>query len=100
MAGKPTPVAQPQVADRRRRVVITPYRDGPLVLRGPITILRPDGSAIQTRRNPLALCRCGKSRLAPFCDGTHKLVGFRSTDGLPPARIRTALASDAAGEDT
>lgn len=31
---------------------------------------------------PIALCRCGKSRLRPFCDGTHRLVGFQAT-GAP-----------------
>jgi len=30
-------------------------------------------------RDPIALCRCGKSKRKPFCDGTHKLVGFRAS---------------------
>ena len=28
-------------------------------------------------RNRVTLCRCGHSRNKPFCDGTHKVVGFR-----------------------
>jgi hypothetical protein len=36
------------------------------------------GIEVEQRREPIALCRCGKSRLRPFCDGTHKLVGFRA----------------------
>ena len=32
-------------------------------------------------RETIALCRCGKSRLRPFCDGTHKLVRFRAPSG-------------------
>jgi CDGSH-type Zn-finger protein len=59
-------------------VVITPYRDGPLLVRGKFQLTTSDGAAIETDRNPVALCRCGKSRIRPFCDGTHKLVGFRS----------------------
>ncbi len=57
-------------------VRITPYRDGPLLVRGPVELLDGHGEPIPTRRSTVALCRCGKSRLRPFCDGTHKLVGF------------------------
>ncbi len=62
----------------RNFVSITPYRDGPLVIRGPIRLTLPTGESIEPRRSPVALCRCGKSRLRPFCDGTHKLIGFRA----------------------
>jgi CDGSH-type Zn-finger protein len=59
-------------------VVITPYRDGPLLVRGPVELTTPDGASIRLDRDPIALCRCGKSRTRPFCDGTHKLSGFRA----------------------
>jgi CDGSH-type Zn-finger protein len=62
----------------KNQVIITPYRDGPLLVRGPITLLDADGSEIAPGRDPIALCRCGKSARKPFCDGTHKLVGFRA----------------------
>ncbi len=26
----------------------------------------------------VALCRCGKSKNTPFCDGTHTFVGFKA----------------------
>jgi CDGSH-type Zn-finger protein len=65
-----------------RPVLLTPYRDGPLLVRGPARILNAQGAAIAMRRDPIALCRCGKSRLRPLCDGTHKLVGFRAA-GAP-----------------
>ena len=58
--------------------VITPYRDGPLLVRGPFRIVGQDGVEIDARRKTVALCRCGKSRIRPFCDGTHRLVGFRA----------------------
>jgi CDGSH-type Zn-finger protein len=35
-----------------------------------------DGRDIELTRNPVALCRCGKSRMRPFCDGTHRLIRF------------------------
>jgi CDGSH-type Zn-finger protein len=62
-------------------VVITPYRDGPLLVRGPVKMTDQDGSEIVVNRETIALCRCGKSRLRPFCDGTHKLVRFRAPSG-------------------
>lgn len=72
-------------------VRITPYRDGPYLVRGPFTIVDQDGREIEARREVVALCRCGKSRIRPFCDGTHKSIGFRadsaaqSSDLEPPA---------------
>jgi CDGSH-type Zn-finger protein len=58
--------------------LITPYRDGPLLVRGPVRIVDAQGRELERRRDPIALCRCGKSRLRPLCDGTHKLIGFRA----------------------
>jgi CDGSH-type Zn-finger protein len=59
-------------------VVITPYRDGPLLVRGPFTLRDQDGNEISVERETVALCRCGRSRIRPFCDGSHKLVRFRA----------------------
>ena len=63
----------------RDDVVITPYRDGPLLVRGPFRMTDQDGNEITIDRETVALCRCGKSRMRPFCDGTHKLIGFRAS---------------------
>jgi CDGSH-type Zn-finger protein len=62
-------------------IVITPYRDGPLLVRGDVRLVDQDGNAIGRKRKAIALCRCGKSRTLPFCDGTHKLIGFRAPSG-------------------
>ena len=66
----------------KRPVLITPYRDGPLLIRGPARLLDSAGHELERRRDPIALCRCGKSRLRPLCDGTHRLVGFKAA-GTP-----------------
>jgi CDGSH-type Zn-finger protein len=60
---------------------ITPYRDGPLVIRGPFRLTDQDGREIAVNRATIALCRCGKSRMRPFCDGTHKVVRFSAPSG-------------------
>jgi CDGSH-type Zn-finger protein len=60
---------------------ITPYRDGPLVIRGPFRLTDQDGREIAVNRATIALCRCGRSRMRPFCDGTHKVVHFSAPSG-------------------
>ena len=62
----------------RDEVTITPYRDGPLLVRGPVRMTDQEGNEIALDRGTVALCRCGKSRLRPFCDGSHKLVRFQA----------------------
>jgi CDGSH-type Zn-finger protein len=65
---------------------ITPYRDGPLLVRGDFSIEDQDGNVLDPGRETVALCRCGKSRIRPFCDGSHKLVGFRAPSGRERSR--------------
>jgi CDGSH-type Zn-finger protein len=65
---------------------ITPYRDGPLLVRGPFTLVDQDGNKIEAGRETIALCRCGKSRLRPFCDGSHKVVRFKAPSAAEQGR--------------
>lgn len=62
---------------------ITPYRDGPYLVRGPFTLVDQDGNEIEVKRRVVALCRCGRSQMRPFCDGTHKAIGFQAPSGAP-----------------
>jgi CDGSH iron-sulfur domain-containing protein 3 len=55
---------------------------------GSIAIDLPEGSSftlngeVRTLEKPkLALCRCGQSGQKPFCDGSHKRVGFQAEAG-------------------
>jgi CDGSH-type Zn-finger protein len=77
---------------------ITPYRDGPLIVRGDFRLVDQDGVEIDPGRSTIALCRCGKSGIKPFCDGTHKRTGFSAASA--PSRPRPAarlLRDDDAG---
>lgn len=76
------------MADTGRPVTITPYRDGPLLVRGPFTLQDMHGREIEVSRETVALCRCGKSRIRPFCDGTHKLVRFQAPSEAERRRER------------
>lgn len=70
-------------------VTITPYRDGPLLVRGPIELRDQDGNAIEHGEGTIALCRCGKTRRAPFCDSSHKLARFSAASAAAePVRTR------------
>jgi CDGSH-type Zn-finger protein len=69
---------------------ITPYRDGPLIVRGSFRLVDQDGGEIDPGRETVALCRCGKSGIKPFCDGSHKRSGFSAPSA--PSRPRPAAA--------
>ena len=65
---------------------ITPYRDGPLIVRGDFRLVDQEGNEIDPGRETIALCRCGKSGIKPFCDGSHKRAGFSAPSA--PSRPR------------
>lgn len=73
---------------------ITPYRDGPLIVRGNFRLTDQDGAEIDSGRDTVALCRCGRSGIKPFCDGSHKRSGFSAPSApsrpRPAAQLRTA----------
>lgn len=80
-------------------VTVTLCENGPLLIRGPYTLLTQEGTVIDPGRATVALCRCGLSSAKPFCDGSHKLSGFRAA-GEPdaPSPVPGAPAPRAAGE--
>ena len=49
--------------------------DGPLYLSGDVVVRAADGRELD-RAGRLALCRCGATGNAPWCDGSHRAVGF------------------------
>jgi CDGSH-type Zn-finger protein len=54
---------------------------GPIRLKGNVELDSTDGAEYETR-NRMTLCRCGKSKNKPFCDGTHIKVKFSDGDKL------------------
>ena len=50
--------------------------DGPILVRGDVAIVDDAGRPVPRRRETVALCRCGASTIKPYCDGTHKAIGF------------------------
>ncbi len=80
-------------ADRENSVAVSP--DGPLYLRGRVRILDSAG-VILLEDSRVALCRCGASKSKPFCDNSHKDIGFQHEGTVPdPSQVS---AGDAAGD--
>lgn len=60
-------------------VTIKIFDNGPLRVEGKINVLDGAGNEIDLgEKDAVALCRCGRSGNAPFCDGTHGREGFVS----------------------
>jgi CDGSH-type Zn-finger protein len=69
---------------------------GPLWVTGNIPIERADGQPFETR-NRVTLCGCGRSKIKPLCDGTHRPVATdvvpHETDS-PAGQSKTAMGGD------
>ncbi len=53
------------------------FDDGPFQFKGAMTLKDGFGDQVGTG-NSTFLCRCGASQNKPFCDGSHKRIGFRT----------------------
>jgi CDGSH-type Zn-finger protein len=74
---------------------VTVYENGPLLIRGDFALRTALGAAVDPGRRTIALCRCGKSSSKPFCDGTHKAIGFLA--GAAPDPRPGAVGSEPDG---
>src|SRR3989337_3483207 len=72
---------------------ITVSKNGPYTVSGGIPVLKQtiladsEGTALEWRKDveyqrqeKCGLCRCGKSKNKPFCDGTHLKISFDGTE--------------------
>ncbi len=57
-------------------VEVTVRPNGPLIVRGAVHVIKENGEGVD--KETCAFCRCGGTGNAPFCDGTHNRIGFRS----------------------
>lgn len=54
-------------------------RDGPLLVEGPVEVVREDGTVLTSRRFRAAICTCRRSRTYPWCDTSHRPRAKRET---------------------
>lgn len=63
------------VVDPVKPIEIQIMKDGPLVVTGKIKLTDNEGKEFKTY-SITSFCRCGASSNMPFCDGTHRKIGF------------------------
>jgi CDGSH-type Zn-finger protein len=81
------------------RVIVS--SNGPYLVSGGVPLAKQtivddgEGGSVEWREGPAvpaaqayALCRCGHSSNKPFCDGTHKKIGFDGTETASRAPYR------------
>lgn len=73
--GEPSTRESQPLAARDGTVTVSPQPNGPLNVDGPLEFVSGTGRTID-RGTQRFLCRCGASGNKPFCDGSHKRVGF------------------------
>lgn len=63
---------------------ITPRDNGPYRVAGSFELVDAAGGRFLVEEGrPVFLCRCGHSANKPFCDGSHREVGFASVVRAP-----------------
>lgn len=48
----------------------------PFIVKGLKKLTNAKGEPLPMEKEVIALCRCGQSESKPFCDGTHRAIGF------------------------
>ena len=61
-------------------VTIRALKNGPYEVSGKVDVMDFEGASYPPSEDSIYLCRCGRSGNKPFCDGTHKTVGFEATE--------------------
>ncbi len=65
-------------------------QDGPYVIDADdVRVVDWEGREYPIDRRPVALCRCGASSRKPFCDGSHRRLGFDGGPAAPAGPPRT-----------
>jgi len=67
-----TGAAEPRV---EKPVNVRVMKDGPIVVDGRYEVIGPDEKPLK-RSVMTSFCRCGNSGDMPYCDGTHRKIGF------------------------
>ena len=75
--GEPPSRTSEPLAVRNGMLAVKPIKDGPLKITGNLELVSGTGRTLD-RLQETWLCRCGESKNKPYCDGTHKKIGFKA----------------------
>jgi CDGSH-type Zn-finger protein/uncharacterized Fe-S cluster protein YjdI len=74
-SGEPPTAESKALPTRNGPLALTPIPNGPLKASGSLEMVSGTGRTLN-RVTETFLCRCGASKNKPYCDGTHKQIGF------------------------
>lgn len=69
-------VAEDSPVNVEAETIVETISNGPLMVYGNVSV-KSAGGIITKKANATAFCRCGASQNKPFCDGSHKKIGFQ-----------------------
>lgn len=98
------------MAEEKRARKITITKGGPYIVEGNVPlaekIITPDGKAYKyedgkelPQSETYGLCRCGKSKNPPFCDGVHVEFGYDGTEVASKEKFLDRLEQTVDGPD-
>lgn len=61
----------------KEKTILQIRDDGSILVKGEVELIDAEGNVFETKPK-FSLCRCGASSNKPFCDGSHKAIGFES----------------------
>jgi CDGSH-type Zn-finger protein/uncharacterized Fe-S cluster protein YjdI len=73
--GEPPSLESEALAERGGKLTVTPTPNGPLLVEGNLELCSGTGRTLN-RTQKTWLCRCGASQNKPYCDGSHRKIGF------------------------
>lgn len=66
-------------------VIIKVRKNGSLKVEGDdVKVVDWNGNEYPIERRPISLCRCAASQKKPFCDGSHRAIGFQAAEAAAP----------------
>ena len=67
-------------------VTIKVRENGPYRVDGAeVTLIDSSGRVYTVKDRPFVLCRCGASATKPFCDKSHRRIGFDASESADPS---------------